>query len=222
MSLTRNKENSGRANKENSGTVQAAIIGGVFAVVASIIGGIFLITNTIVENKVNRTSNPSFSPTSIVSVPQAPTQDSSSIIISPTSTFEIIINSPTITPEPIITVKAEDVMPYVKGEDEGVKNVASWWREIEPSDVDGILTPSTFPNHQCFGLAWNTNEYGYRVLVVFQEATALTFRDGGWRTTICVPNNVIISPEDIGKIQADWLGKRYVDVGAQPWSVVVK
>ena len=44
----------GLQDKDNSGTVKAAIIGGIFAIIAATIGGIFLIMNTIVDIKVNQ------------------------------------------------------------------------------------------------------------------------------------------------------------------------
>jgi len=44
----------GLQDKDNSGTVKAAIIGGIFAIIAGTIGGIFLIMNTIVDIKVNQ------------------------------------------------------------------------------------------------------------------------------------------------------------------------
>lgn len=41
---------SSKNDKEGSGYVKAAIIGGVFAVIAALIGGIFLILNTLINN----------------------------------------------------------------------------------------------------------------------------------------------------------------------------
>jgi hypothetical protein len=208
-------------DKEGTWHVRAAIIGGIFAVLAACIGGFFLILNTMVENGVIvfGMSNPSSLPTATVSVFQESTQDPSNIAITSTSIFSDI---PTITPEPTIAVKAEDVTQYIKGEENEISSILKWWQEVDPSGTDGVITSSTIANHQCFGLTWNTSEYGYRKIVVFQGQISVKFLDGGWHTTVCVPNNVIISAEDVGKIQADWLGKRYVDVNAQPWVVIIK
>jgi hypothetical protein len=118
-------------------------------------------------------------------------------------------------------VRADDVIPKIKGEDGEIQRILNWWREDDYGKKDGQLDPSSFrPDEKCFGMAWNTNEYGYHRLIVFQKPTVFTFADGGWYVKICTPNDIIISPEDVGKIQADWLGKRY-GIDNQPWEVIV-
>jgi hypothetical protein len=69
-------------DKEGSGHVRAAVIGGIFALLAAIIGGFFLIINTMVNNGiiVFGMSNPKAQPTAIVSQSQEP------VIVSVTST----------------------------------------------------------------------------------------------------------------------------------------
>jgi hypothetical protein len=61
-------------DKENSGRDRAAIIGGVFAVLAACVGGIFLLLNTIVDKGtiVFGTSNPSVQLTATASQYQEP------------------------------------------------------------------------------------------------------------------------------------------------------
>jgi hypothetical protein len=79
---------------------------------------------------------------------------------------------------------------------------------------------SSMQNENCFGMAWNTNEYGYHRLIVFQKPSIFTFADGGWYAKVCIPYDIVISPEDLGRIQADWLGKRY-GIDNHPWQVLV-
>lgn len=124
-------------------------------------------------------------------------------------------------PAPTVMVRADDVIPQIKGEDGEIQRVLSWWREDDYGGSDGQLNPSSLrPDEKCFGMAWNTNEYGYHRLIVFQKPTVFTFADGGWYVKVCIPNDITISPEDIGRIQADWLGKRY-GIDNQPWAVIV-
>jgi hypothetical protein len=91
-------------DKEGSGHVKAAIIGGIFVVIAACITGVFLVVNTMVEkDKIAfGTSNPSLSPTAIVSQSQEP-------VIVPTNT-----NLPANT-EP----SAVDINPIVSIKDVG-------------------------------------------------------------------------------------------------------
>lgn len=70
--------------KEGSGHVKAALIGGIFALLAACVGGIFLLLNTMVENGVIVVgiSNPNKPPTATVFVTQEPTTISSNSPIS--------------------------------------------------------------------------------------------------------------------------------------------
>jgi len=120
-----------------------------------------------------------------------------------------------------IVIRAEDVIPQIKGENGGVQKFVSWWSEVDYGGENGELDPSSpVPNHKCFGMAWNTNQYGYHRLIVFQKPTTFTFAAGGWYVKVCIPDNIVISTEDVGKIQADWLGKRS-GIDNQPWQVIV-
>lgn len=121
---------------------------------------------------------------------------------------------------PPLVIRAEDVIPQIKNGDNGVPNTFDWWKEYEPTGQDGIFTPSPIPAHKCFGVAWNTNQYGYHHLLVFQHSMSITFASGGWYVKVCIPEYIIISTEDIGKIKADWLGKQYGDTQNQPWRVI--
>lgn len=119
-----------------------------------------------------------------------------------------------------VTVRADEVIPKIKGEDGEIERILNWWRVDDYGNRDGQLDPtSSTMEETCLGLAWNTNEFGYHRLVVFQKPKALTFADGGWYVKICVPSNIQISPEDVGRIQADWLGKRY-GIDNHPWEVI--
>ncbi len=124
-------------------------------------------------------------------------------------------------PTPSTVIRAEDVIPQIKGEDGGVQRFVSWWNEVDYGGESGELDPtSPVPNHKCFGMAWNTNQYGYHRLIVFQKPITITFAAGGWYVKVCIPDNIVISAEDIGKIQADWLDKRY-GTDNQRWQITV-
>jgi len=120
-----------------------------------------------------------------------------------------------------VTVRADEVIPKIKGEDGEIERILSWWRVDDWGNKNGQLNPSSFlPDETCFGLAWNTNEFGYHRLIVFQKPKTFTFADGGWYVKVCAPKSIQISPEDVGRIQADWLGKRY-GIDNHPWEVRV-
>jgi hypothetical protein len=121
----------------------------------------------------------------------------------------------------VIVVRADDIIPQIIGVDGGIEKVLGWWVEYDSGGSNGELNPSsTVVNHNCYGMAWNTNQYGYHRLIIFQKPTSVTFADGGWYIKICVPNNISISSEDLGKIKADWLGKSY-GIDNTPWRVLV-
>ncbi len=125
------------------------------------------------------------------------------------------------TPLPVTVVTADDVIPKIKGEDGAIQSALSWWREVDYGKKVGQLDPASLdPNELCFGMAWNTNDYGYHQLVVFQKPTAFSFADGGWYVKVCIPNNIFMTPLDVGKIQTDWLGKRY-GIDNHPWQIIV-
>jgi hypothetical protein len=124
-------------------------------------------------------------------------------------------------PTPSVVIRAEDVIDEIKGVDNGLSNVFSWWREYDFTENNGEYRPAPLTGHKCYGLAWNTEQYGYHRLVVFQNRRSLTFTDDGAYTKVCIPDSVAISVEDIGKIKADWLGKRYGDIKNRPWEVIV-
>jgi len=121
---------------------------------------------------------------------------------------------------PSVVIRADDVIPQIKGVNNGVQNALSWWREYSPTGDDGEFTPTSFAGNKCYGLAWNTNQYGYHRLIVFQNTMSFTFAAGGWYIKVCIPDYIVISDEDIGKIEADWLGKRYGDTECCPWQVI--
>lgn len=124
-------------------------------------------------------------------------------------------------PAPAVAIRASDVIPQIKGEDGEIERILSWWRVDDWGNKNGQLNPSSSVSGEtCFGLAWNTNEFGYHRLIVFQKPKAFTFADGGWYVKVCAPNSIQISPEDLGRIQADWLGKRY-GIDNHPWEVRV-
>lgn len=121
---------------------------------------------------------------------------------------------------PSVVIRADDVTPQIKGVDNGIQNVLSWWREYEPTGDSGEFSPTSFAGNKCYGLAWNTNQYGYHRLVVLQNTMSITFAAGGWYVKVCIPDYIVISANDIGKIKADWLGKKYGDTQNYPWQVI--
>lgn len=130
-------------------------------------------------------------------------------------------STPIVNITPTIEVRAENVIPEIEGKPEGIEDVIGWWDVIESGFTDGVIDPSVpFEEKKCYGLAWNTEQYGYHHLIVFQKPTNINFIDGGWYVKLCIPNHVDISPQDIGEIQTDWLGKAY-DIDNTPWQVTV-
>ena len=129
------------------------------------------------------------------------------------------VSRPTATS--LIVINADEIIPEIRGTDGELQRLLNWWREAESGQIPGVLAPSpTNPLERCFGLIWNTNEYGYHRLIVFQKPQQFTYGDGGWFVKICVPNDIAITPEDIGRIQAKWLEKRYDDQSI-PWKVII-
>jgi hypothetical protein len=127
----------------------------------------------------------------------------------------------TVTPIGQVGIRAEDVTPKIEGVDGGIEQALSWWSVVDSGGNSGELNPTApVASHYCFALAWNTKEYSYHQLIVFQKPTSVTFADGGWYEKICVPSDKMISAEDVGKIQVDWLGKRY-GTDNTPWQVIV-
>jgi hypothetical protein len=122
---------------------------------------------------------------------------------------------------PSVVIRADDVTPQIKGVDNGIQNALSWWKEYEPTGDNGVFAPVAITGKKCYGLAWNTNQYGYHRLIVFQQSTSLTFAAGGWYVKVCIPDYIVISAEDVGKIKTNWLGKRYGDIQKNPWQVIV-
>ena len=120
-----------------------------------------------------------------------------------------------------INIKASDITSAIKGEDGELQKILDWWREDDYGNQNNLLDPTTSnTNEKCFGMAWNTEDYGYHKLIVFQKTVSVKFADGGWYVKVCIPQNIVISPKDIGIIQADWLEKRY-GVDNTPWEVIV-
>ncbi len=132
--------------------------------------------------------------------------------------------SPTSTDMPVPTptlIRASDVIPQIEGYESELQQLLVWWREYDSGNRSGLLYPMSLKSGEsCYGLAWNTIEYGYHRMVVFQRPRQLSFADGGWYIKICAPITIRISPEDVGRIQADWLGKRN-GIDNHPWVVVV-
>lgn len=125
------------------------------------------------------------------------------------------------TPVREVVVRASEITPLIKGEDGELQRIVSWWREEDYGGIGGSFNPvSSRSNEKCFGMVWNTQEYGYHRLIVFQRPSTFSFADGGWYVKVCVPAEIMISPDDVGKIQADWLGKRY-GIDNTPWVVIV-
>ena len=136
----------------------------------------------------------------------------------PTSSIESSTQTAQAT---VVFISVDDITSRIVGEDGEMQRLMNWWQEVEGGANDGTLDPtSSNPDEYCIGMAWNTEEYGYHVLLVFQQPTTIAFADGGWYIKVCIPGYISISPLDIGRIQADWLSKRY-GIDNHPWQVRV-
>jgi len=121
-------------DKEGSGHVKAAIIGGIFVVIAACITGGFLLLNTMVENGVIvfGMSNPSTPPTATVYVNQEPTTVSTNSPIS-VSTSE----------SPNTQNSSDDKWACIQEADSTQKSTwETCWRFIQ-IDNAGIITEAT-------------------------------------------------------------------------------
>ncbi len=91
----------------------------------------------------------------------------------------------------------------------GIQKAVPGWKELAWGKVDGEHDPAAPPGQPgCYGIAWGVEGYNKTVLV-FQSKQNLTFRTGGWYVQVQVPDKVSLSPEDLGRIQAEWLDKTY-------------
>ncbi len=91
----------------------------------------------------------------------------------------------------------------------GIQNALPWWKELAWGKVDGDHDPAAPPGQPgCYGIAWGVEGYPKTVLV-FQKTQRLTFGPGGWYVQIQAPEPVRLSPQDLGRIQANWLEKTY-------------
>ena len=145
-------------DKEGSGHVKAAMIGGVFALLAACVGGFFLILNTMINNGVIvfGMSNPSTPPTATASQYQepviAPTQSESSIA-QPTTILQ-----PTAKP---ITGDCQETSPQSlsslpSAPSSGCVLIVEWWIPPDASNCGILITASTpdIPNNAT-GTWWN-------------------------------------------------------------------
>ena len=105
-------------------------------------------------------------------------------------------------------IKADDILPHVTPGPGGIPSTLGW-RELSWGKRDGEHDPSAAPGQPgCYGLAWHVKGYNNTV-IVFQDKRELQFGPGGWYSQIRVPDDIQITAEDIGRIQADWLKKTY-------------
>ncbi len=139
-------------DKEGSGHVKAAMIGGIFVVLAACITGGFLLLNTMVENGVIvfGMSNPSAPPTATASQYQEP-------IIAPTQS-DSSIAQPTVKP---ITGDCQETSPQSlsslpSAPSSGCVLIVEWWIPPDASNCGILITASTpnIPNNAT-GTWWN-------------------------------------------------------------------
>ena len=101
------------------------------------------------------------------------------------------------------------LLPSITQGQGGIQKAIPWWGEYTRGGDNGEYDPSASPGWEgCFGVAWNVLGFNEKV-IVFQSKRELEFQPGGWYTQICVPDNIEISPEDVGRIQSAWLSKEY-------------
>jgi len=109
----------------------------------------------------------------------------------------------------IKVIKADDILPYITPGPGGIPVALLGQRELSKGNQDGEHNPCAAPGQPgCYGLAWLVKGYSNAV-VVFQDKRELQFGPGGWYSQIRVPDDIQITAEDIGRIQADWLKKTY-------------
>lgn len=92
--------------------------------------------------------------------------------------------------------------------------LADFWREGNSGfHSDHHYDPAGCPN-QGYGLAWNIH-YDNRFLrdqvLVFSTPQNFTMlpNEGGWYTQICFNPGIVLSPEDVGKLQSAFLQKKH-------------
>jgi RNA polymerase sigma factor (sigma-70 family) len=114
-------------------------------------------------------------------------------------------------------IKADDILPHITPGPGGIPIALLGQQELAWGKQDGVHDPSAAPGQPgCFGLAWLVKGYSNAV-VVFQDKRELQFEPGGWYSLIRLPDNIQITAEDLGKIQAEWLKKTY----GGAWTVAV-
>jgi RNA polymerase sigma factor (sigma-70 family) len=101
----------------------------------------------------------------------------------------------------------DNILPNVVAGTGGIQNALRWWKELSSGRRDGEYDPSAPPGRLgCYGIAWGVKGY-QNTVVVFETKQMLGFETGGRYVQLGVPQN--FSPEDVGRIQADWLEKTY-------------
>jgi hypothetical protein len=148
-------------------------------------------------------------------VAQKATKQAKSVIVHASSTPEPVQSQTT------IEVNADDVISQVKN-GKKISDIVSGWQEYNGSKIDGTYAPFSIAGYKCYGVAWNTQQFGYHSLIVFQNTRPISFGDGGFYVSVCVPDNVGISLDDIGNIKVAEIEYKYPDVDAKnPWRILV-
>jgi len=145
-------------DKEGSGHVRAAVIGGLFAVLAACIGGIFLLLNTMVDNGVIvfGMSNPSAPETATVTTSQSQENILPTSRPTETETASILQNpSPTLSLSPTETLPTALLPHKIKGIGTGIFEQATYsdgnapfsQQELNSSHFEiQLLNPDTISN----------------------------------------------------------------------------
>lgn len=177
---------SSQNNKEDSGHIKAAVIGGVFALVAAIIGGLFLVLNTMVDNGIIifGMSNPSTKP--IVTVVQSP----ESIIASMTSTSAIDASAISLPSAPLYDDFEDSTISNAKWDQPTWENpqqytpiqsqgslrfeiFSKWfdWAVKQPQNIEEIYALVTLDsvNDGAFGLSLRTIETGFSYSLMLKK-----------------------------------------------------
>lgn len=123
-----------------------------------------------------------------------------------------ISDSFTISPDfcfPRTNVDINSILSAIQPGTGSIEKALPEWKPVDYQTLNGIFNPTLFSKYDlCYGIAWNANNQDHTVFV-FQSEQPIEFQDGGTYVAICLQGNLVLSPIDVGRIQADWLTKEH-------------
>ena len=109
----------------------------------------------------------------------------------------------------VSSIDVDGVLANIVPGQGGIEVAAPWWHAVDWANVSNTFDPTRPPGAPgCYGIAWNANGLNYAVLI-FDSQQDIQFQSGGTYVTICFPDDIVISPYDAGRIQANWNQKEY-------------